>query len=705
MLSQLTSLLGLSPMNPDPQKPKVDGDERAFSDIFAKLGQTFDTGEERVSSDNAESDGEVVKNEATNADDDPVSEKNAEAVPVVTGDIADLFTGAETSGDLAKPIGNELQQNGLSVSPNGATADDLSYWQTKLSETRSSGTKPAEAKLGNPGVTDVSVGATSNANRQGNHAASNVSSLVDNAAPVSQKDIKLTDNVPSTPQRTNLDIKNQVAQPVVSDRISEERTARDRIAPFTPVSAGLRAVSGAKTFEIGATVGVETSGKLQGQDAFTTPAPRVETTNVKGVGRRLTYESEIPQVDSRAVQIKEASSSPEHPAAAAGKRSNMDQPPSILEQVNPALMERKVDMPVFRAQALGEMPASASKAKLIPLPEMQQGKGSPNLVPNQNLSLRKPFNAKEPGLAVVAQAVERQQGALMSTNLHWDTKPLHLDLDGSLSALDSSIRKGVVTKEAQPNKGYAPNAAAIMSIRHMNAAIPPDEMAQSPAKTVEEMMPDGPPRSGSISPSVDRAEGIASTQKTQPNLKSYAVANPSLLATQFLTQAQITSPVLADSFAESADAEISVLAASSEPRLVQSTHAPSIASPTPKSTPIAIVRQVAEGLSRLNDGTVELRLSPEELGPVRMNLVNSDQGLTIHIQAERSETLDLLRRHIDLLARDLADSGFDGASFQFGGGQQQANKGQITTTDSPQDDADTIPPALSVTADGVDMRV
>ena len=54
---------------------------------------------------------------------------------------------------------------------------------------------------------------------------------------------------------------------------------------------------------------------------------------------------------------------------------------------------------------------------------------------------------------------------------------------------------------------------------------------------------------------------------------------------------------------------------------------------------------------------------------MRMQLISGEQGLTVNIQADRPETLDLLRRHIDELARDLADAGFEGAAFTFGNGE------------------------------------
>jgi flagellar hook-length control protein FliK len=77
---------------------------------------------------------------------------------------------------------------------------------------------------------------------------------------------------------------------------------------------------------------------------------------------------------------------------------------------------------------------------------------------------------------------------------------------------------------------------------------------------------------------------------------------------------------------------------------------------------------LAEVAQRLPDGPVEISLSPEELGKVRMSLLGGEGQMTVQIVAERPETLDLLRRHIDMLASELRQQGFTDLSFSFGQG-------------------------------------
>jgi hypothetical protein len=72
---------------------------------------------------------------------------------------------------------------------------------------------------------------------------------------------------------------------------------------------------------------------------------------------------------------------------------------------------------------------------------------------------------------------------------------------------------------------------------------------------------------------------------------------------------------------------------------------------------------VRQGFAR---GSIDVALHPEELGRVRLSFSPAEAGLTITIQADRPETLDLIRRHADLLGDDLRQQGFGTISFEFG---------------------------------------
>lgn len=78
--------------------------------------------------------------------------------------------------------------------------------------------------------------------------------------------------------------------------------------------------------------------------------------------------------------------------------------------------------------------------------------------------------------------------------------------------------------------------------------------------------------------------------------------------------------------------------------------------------------QIAAAVRAGPDGRIELQLAPEELGPVRLELSPADGSITVELVAERGETLDLLRRHADMLARELRQAGYGEVRFQFGRG-------------------------------------
>ena len=107
-----------------------------------------------------------------------------------------------------------------------------------------------------------------------------------------------------------------------------------------------------------------------------------------------------------------------------------------------------------------------------------------------------------------------------------------------------------------------------------------------------------------------------------------------------------------------------------------------------RQTP-ALGPQLAEAVARFPDRPVELTLSPEELGRVRLTLSTSDGGLVLAVTAERPETLDLMRRNIDQLARDFREIGFSDLSFSF---TQQDRPAPRDPQSPPPDPAAPAPP-------------
>lgn len=106
--------------------------------------------------------------------------------------------------------------------------------------------------------------------------------------------------------------------------------------------------------------------------------------------------------------------------------------------------------------------------------------------------------------------------------------------------------------------------------------------------------------------------------------------------------------------------------------------------------PINVARQVAEAVHRGPGQSVELSLHPAELGRVRMTLSAAESGMTVMIQTERNETLDLMRRNIEVLEQAIGELGYQDIAFSFGADDrldQERQENTEQTTGSPGDES------------------
>ncbi|SFR51678.1 hook-length control protein FliK [Yoonia tamlensis] len=85
----------------------------------------------------------------------------------------------------------------------------------------------------------------------------------------------------------------------------------------------------------------------------------------------------------------------------------------------------------------------------------------------------------------------------------------------------------------------------------------------------------------------------------------------------------------------------------------------------PAETARHAAAQIAVAVTERAGRPTEIALNPEELGRVRMTMSAVDTSLTLVVTAERQETADLLRRHIETLAQEFKDLGYSDISFSF----------------------------------------
>ena len=113
-----------------------------------------------------------------------------------------------------------------------------------------------------------------------------------------------------------------------------------------------------------------------------------------------------------------------------------------------------------------------------------------------------------------------------------------------------------------------------------------------------------------------------------------------------------------------------------------------------------------------NSKAVEIALNPEELGRVSMVLNGRDDGIHLTISAERPETLDLMRRHLSVLAEEFHAFGLGDLSIDLET-SADAQHGQSEQEPAPKTDnaqsAETPTPASPLPRIGhtgrIDMRL
>ena len=129
-----------------------------------------------------------------------------------------------------------------------------------------------------------------------------------------------------------------------------------------------------------------------------------------------------------------------------------------------------------------------------------------------------------------------------------------------------------------------------------------------------------------------------------------------------------------------------------------------------------VAAQMVNAMISAQSNKVGIALNPEELGRVRMVLSTTETGVLISIAAERPETLDLMRRHIDQLAEEFRNLGYTDIGFEFAEGDARGHFNN-ESTDNPHEglmqstsisdasDPDPLPPTHALLSCGLDLRL
>ena len=121
-----------------------------------------------------------------------------------------------------------------------------------------------------------------------------------------------------------------------------------------------------------------------------------------------------------------------------------------------------------------------------------------------------------------------------------------------------------------------------------------------------------------------------------------------------------------------------------------------------------IVAQISERLTSISDKTIEIQLSPKELGQVKFAMTLTDTGqMVVAVDAEREDITNLLRRHADELIRDFQRLGFEQIDLSFSkqSDKEASQNAKPTSQTQVELSIEEDTPIHSTISVGVDIRL
>ncbi|MEJ6396346.1 flagellar hook-length control protein FliK [Yoonia sp. 208BN28-4] len=345
---------------------------------------------------------------------------------------------------------------------------------------------------------------------------------------------------------------------------------------------------------------------------------------------------------------------------------------------------------------------------------------SQNIDPVQSAASQRPV-LSEPHSRPVMREMER---ASLSAN-----RQLASDVLGKATSAQQGVRQtsGQAThrnhtvQAAAPKTAQvvaAPEAAPIQLPAKESVTTPPQFALQTaPASSLQAMAVGNPDRL-IVSTGSDKHSYVVSDQNSPKSASSLlpqnaphlpgAASAPTAFAKAPITPAlpAISSDPFRAEFLQSAEIPTSSPATSANTERIASVAPQSFAQ---SDHARQIAQQVAATITPLKEGVTEVTLRPEELGRVALRLTSGDGVMNLVVTAERPETADLMRRHIDLLSQEFRALGYADLNFSFGGdGHTPAHNDASNTagTDAVDDAADADAPGqVTHATTGLDLRL
>lgn len=207
----------------------------------------------------------------------------------------------------------------------------------------------------------------------------------------------------------------------------------------------------------------------------------------------------------------------------------------------------------------------------------------------------------------------------------------------------------------------------------------------------------------------DRGAAPINTEYDMRSTKASAMVVPTSSLAMFPAMPQLSMQQLDP--AKSVPEIDGLLVASSPDRIGATTQSlSSIASNVATDTARHIAQQIAVSVTNTGGRITEISLNPEELGRVRMTMSAADGAMTLHLSAERPETQDLLRRHIEVLAQEFRELGYTSIDFSFGSQGKGADDAKPSDEDQTaladiEAPAEVEMMAVGDSSTGLDLRI
>ena len=397
------------------------------------------------------------------------------------------------------------------------------------------------------------------------------------------------------------------------------------------------------------------------------------------------------------------------------KAADPDSRPQTVAQPAPETAAKPVDLRAAPAiptapQVTATTAEFASNAQASPAPAMQSAETTaplPPATPAQPVA--------DPAATVIARAQEDLPPQRGTFPMSQGKPPVAYPAQATVQLAPPPVPQNTAPPPTDPAIPLANIPAH--TTQTATTAIPA-AVAAAPlvADTTQRLAPVVSPRRAAIEPMGRQAADLPETPL--PRFAAQApVAAPNQLST---AQMSAPSPQMATGFEQLFDLGAAALTDAADAELTelrQALRATESAAATQNQTApgriatqaMTVSQQMAATLQRAGGGAFEIRLDPPELGRVSMHITQAEVGATAVIATERSEVLDLLRRHESILAREMDAAGFSDLSFSFAqdghndADPQQDNGGSRFTNGGDAPATGTEPNLLAASRDVIEL--